>query len=319
MLVHFTYGGRKTYWIGCARNLPLQEIHSPQCSGRGLISSTKNIGKGNRVLAHELSRSPIRWAGSKRKLLLQLQELAPTAFDRYVEPFCGSLCLFVALKPKNALVGDINSELIHFYRIISWRPRVVAELAHALPIDSATYYRLRSIAPNTLSAEQRAARFLYLNRFCFNGVYRTNRAGYFNVSRGRHTGSIPNIEELLAFGRLIRNAEFHCSDFENIVANAGEGDFVYLDPPYAGRDVRDRGEYGPGAFKMSDMQRLFSAVQMASNRGAKILISYADLPIVRDLFCKWNLTRVEVARNVSGFTAGRTSVSEIILRNYKSK
>ena len=266
---------------------------------------------------HELSRSPVRWAGSKRKLLPQLQHLAPKDYGRYVEPFCGSLCLLVALKPEQALVGDINAELVHFYRMIAWRPRVVAELAHSLPADSATYYRLRGVSLATLSAEQRAARFLYLNRFCFNGVYRTNQMGMFNVARGQHMGSIPDVSELLAFGRLMRRASVRQCDFEDLVADAGYGDFIYLDPPYAGRNVRDRGEYGLGAFKMADMQRLLSAVHAASDRGAKILLSYADLPEVRRLFEHWNLTRLDVTRNVSGFAVGRKSVSELILRNYE--
>ncbi|MGF6998827.1 DNA adenine methylase [Paraburkholderia sp. GAS32] len=266
---------------------------------------------------YELSRSPIRWAGSKRKLLPQLAALAPETFQRYVEPFCGSLCFLVALKPEQALVGDINEELVHFYRMIAWRPKVVARITHAFACDAETYYSLRRVDPSALAAEERAARFLYLNRFCFNGVYRTNRSGMFNVARGQHMGKIPDPGELLAFGRLMRNVSVRRCDFEDLVQEAGRGDFVYLDPPYAGRDVRDRGEYGLGAFKMNDMERLLSVVETASRRGAKILLSYADLPEVRRLFRKWNVTRLDVARNVSGFTAGRTSVSELILRNYR--
>jgi DNA adenine methylase len=268
------------------------------------------------VEMQELNRSPLRWAGSKRKLLPQLQQLSPPTYERYVEPFCGSLCLLVALKPKSALVGDINEELVHFYRMIAWRPGVVAELTHALPPDEATYYQLRGMDPGALTAEQRAARFLYLNRFCFNGVYRTNRSGQFNVARGQHMGSIPSASELRAFGRLMRTVDVLKCDFASLLEQAGKGDFVYLDPPYAGRDVRDRGEYGVGAFKVHDLERFVNAVQGASDRGAKILISYADLPQVRDLFHGWHLTRLSVARNVAGFAGARGSVSELILRNY---
>ena len=258
----------------------------------------------------------MRWAGSKRKLLPHLLGLAPTGYERYVEPFCGSLCLLVALKPQQALVGDINAELINFYRMISWRPGVVGALTHSLPTDEPTYYQLRSIDPGRLTAEQRAARFLYLNRFCFNGVYRTNKAGDFNVARGQHMGSIPSEEELRAFGRLMRRTQVRQCDFSVLLEEARAGDFFYLDPPYAGRDVRDRGEYGLGAFKQTDMQRLLDGLQGATSRGAKVLLSYADLPEVRRLFRGWNMTRLDVVRNVSGFVGTRASVSELILRNY---
>lgn len=263
-----------------------------------------------------LQRSPLRWAGSKKKLLPILTAAAPKKFSRYVEPFCGSLCLFVALKPQYALVGDINAELIHFYKMIRWRPHRIAELTHALPTDAETYYILRGLSPAKLSAEQRAARFLYLNRFCFNGVYRTNLMGHFNVARGQHMGNIPSGEELGAFGALMRRADIRQSDFSALISEVGEGDFVYLDPPYAGRDIRDRGEYGLGAFKTHDISRLASQLNLASSRGAKILISYADLDHFRSFFSGWKTVKHDVERNVSGFARGRTTVSEVLICNY---
>ena len=264
----------------------------------------------------DLRRSPIRWAGSKKKLLPVLSSIVPKSYNRYIEPFCGSLCLFVALKPDHALVCDINEELMHFYKMIRWRPHKIAALTHSLPTDQETYYKLRSLLPLTLTAEQRAVRFLYLNRFCFNGVYRTNLAGQFNVSRGQHMGKIPDPAELAVFGNLMRRVELRTGDFSAIVAEAGQGDFVYLDPPYAGREVRDRGEYGLGAFKEIDIERLAIEVDLASARGAKILISYADLPHFRSFFPRWNSLTIEVNRNVSGFTRGRTAVSEVLICNY---
>ena len=264
----------------------------------------------------EVSRSPLRWAGSKRKLLLTLKRLAPQEFTRYVEPFCGSLSFYVALKPNSALVGDINEELVNFYRMIAWRPKAIATAAHELNNDEATYYELRSYDPRTLGAQDRAVRFLYLNRFCFNGVYRTNRQGQFNVARGKHMGSIPPVQELIEFGRLMRRATVRQCDFQELVAAAERDDFIYLDPPYAGRGVRDRGEYGVGAFKEKDLDRLAEALHVASARGVQILLSYADLPDIRSRFPDWNATTLEVARNVAGFASARSSVSELILRNY---
>lgn len=270
------------------------------------------------MAALDVSRSPLRWAGSKRKLLPTLEQLAPSAFNRYVEPFCGSLCLYVALKPEAALVGDINEELVNFYRMIAWRPKAIALAAHDLDDSEATYYELRSRDPAALSAQDRAVRFLYLNRYCFNGVYRTNRQGQFNVARGKHMGSIPPVEELVQFGRLMRRAAVHRCDFEQLVDAAQPDDFIYLDPPYAGRGVRDRGEYGVGAFKEEDLDRLALALHRASDRGVKVLLSYADMPEIRSRFKSWHATTLHVARNVAGFAGARGSVSELILRNYRA-
>jgi len=271
-----------------------------------------------RMTALDVYRSPLRWAGSKRKLLPTLEQLAPAKFKRYVEPFCGSLCLYVALKPASALVGDINEELVNFYRMIAWRPKAIATAAHELTDDDATYYELRGCDPLTLKAQDRAVRFLYLNRFCFNGVYRTNRQGQFNVARGKHMGSIPPVQELVDFGRLMRRATVRRCDFQELVDAAKRDDFIYLDPPYAGRGVRDRGEYGVGAFKEEDLDRLAEALHRASARGVKVLLSYADLPDIRSRFRNWNATTLEVARNVAGFAGARSSVSELILRNYNA-
>jgi DNA adenine methylase len=268
------------------------------------------------MTSRDLQRSPLRWAGSKKKLLPHLMRLAPATYDRYVEPFCGSICLVVALKPTNALVGDINDELINFYTRMKADAPAVAALTHLLPCDEETYYKIRALPLAELSPDQRAARFLYLNRFCFNGVYRTNRKGEFNVPRGSHTGDMPPEEELVAFGSLLSRVAVQRCDFSALLDQSGDGDFVYLDPPYAGRNVRDRGEYGVGAFKEEDIERLVESISEAANRGAKVLLSYADIPRIRNAFRDWHMEEITVARNVSGFCRGRATAHELIMRNY---
>ena len=185
-----------------------------------------------------------------------------------------------------------------------------------MPTTECFYYELRSMQPESLSANERAARFLYLNRFCFNGVYRTNRAGIFNVPRGVRVGALPTLEDIAAFGRLLRRAELEAGDFEAVLARCGVNDFVYLDPPYAGRGVRNRGEYGVNSFSEDDVARLHDTLENASSRGAKILISYGDVPIVRQAFRKWQIRELTVGRNVSGFLHGRREVQELLITNY---
>jgi DNA adenine methylase len=263
----------------------------------------------------DICRPLLRWAGSKRRLLPVLRTCAPAEFDRYIEPFCGSICLFIDLKPSRAVLSDNNPDLIHFYKSLRHRPSHIGKLAASMPLTDSFYYELRALDPNTLSSNDRAARFLYLNRFCFNGVYRTNKAGQFNVPRGKHMGALPSVEEITQFGRFIRSVDFRAADFEELLDIATVGDFVYLDPPYAGAS-RDRGEYGVNSFKELDILRLAEACIRASDRGAKILLSYADLPMIRTLLPSWNLRELDVLRSVSGFSRGRGTVQEILISNF---
>lgn len=258
----------------------------------------------------------LRWAGSKRKLLPVLRQVAPAQFSRYVEPFCGSACFYLELAPEVGLLGDINSELIHFYKRVRANPNLVGKLFHAMPTTERFYYDLRAVAPDSLGANERAARFLYLNRFCFNGVYRTNREGAFNVPRGMRVGALPSLEEIASFGRVLRRAEVRVGDFESTLAECGAGDFVYLDPPYAGRGVRNRGEYGANSFAEIDVVRLRHSLESASGRGAKILVSYGDVSVVREAFSDWRVSELTVGRNVSGFLHGRRDVQELLITNY---
>lgn len=134
----------------------------------------------------------VRWAGSKRKLLEVLAACVPQTFQTYVEPFAGSACLFFRLCPERALLGDINEELVEFYGALKDQPTELAERVQSMPASSEFYYRLRESKKR--SPLTRAARFCYLNRYCYNGVFRTNKAGQFNVPRGVKVGRIPSAE-----------------------------------------------------------------------------------------------------------------------------
>ncbi|MGH6923565.1 MAG: DNA adenine methylase, partial [Propylenella sp.] len=179
-------------------------------------------------------KTPIRWAGSKKALLPILRTLWPGPEARYVEPFCGSARLYFDLAPPQAVLGDINEELISAYRELrSDFPRVVEGLRRFRP-GKRSYYRLREMDPKKMARSERAARFLFLNRFCFNGIYRTNEAGKFNVPYGdpKHALSF-NFDLLGEAAGLLRSATLINDDFEAVLEEADAGDFVYLDPPYA--------------------------------------------------------------------------------------
>lgn len=258
----------------------------------------------------------LRWAGSKKKLLPLLERAAPTQMKRYIEPFAGSAVLFLKLAPERAILSDINLDLIETYRTVSDHPDKVWRRATAWPTTELEYYRVRGMRPSRLSPIGKAARFIYLNRFCFNGVYRTNAKGEFNVARGKGHLSLPSREQFRMFAERLRMADLKCADFCATVARARAGDFIYLDPPYAPTGGRDRGEYGPGSFKAIDLVRLAASLQAAASRGAKILLSYADQESVVALFPGWHVHRLQVTRNVCGFTDARRRAHEVLISNY---
>lgn len=261
-------------------------------------------------------RALIRWAGSKKKLIPVIKKSVPVTFERYIEPFCGSISLFLELPQSKAILSDINDELINFYKVVKVSPSYISNEMAKLESTEENYYKVRSLNPSDLSRKERAVRFFFLNRHCFNGVYRTNKMGMFNVPYGSKLTSVPSADEVMDFSRFVRNVTFETSDFEAVVGRAQLNDFIYLDPPYAGRDVKDRGEYGQVKFVENDIERLHAALLQASTRGAKILLSYADIPLIRQVFAGWHIETVSVGRSVSGFSKGRTKVNEVLIKNF---
>src|SRR3954463_16804943 len=149
-------------------------------------------------------RPLIRWAGSKKQLLPILTKTIPADCNRYVEPFAGSACLFFALRPQRAILGDINGELIRMYREVKYRSNALASILQNMHRSKTEFLRLRRVDPVELRRTARAAHFLYLNRFCFNGLYRTNAAGRFNVPYGKRCGSLPTADSLKKCSSALR-------------------------------------------------------------------------------------------------------------------
>jgi DNA adenine methylase len=257
----------------------------------------------------------LRWAGSKRRLLSQLAHALPEG-ARYYEPFAGSACLYFATRPRRAVLGDLNSDLIGFYRTLRHSPHAVARRLHGWRVDSATYYRVRALDPLELGASERAARFLYLNRLCFNGVYRTDRSGRFNVPYGRRTGALPSTERLVRCASALRAAELRDGDFEATVADAMAGDTVYLDPPYTQRPERSYGVYGYGSFDVSELERMLRCLEDLDDRRVSFLFSYALLPgLIERVRPSWSVREVRTPSSVAAHTTARVVRHEILLSN----
>lgn len=185
-----------------------------------------------------------------------------------------------------------------------------------MPSSAKFYYAIRKEDPSRMDSIARAARFVYLNRNCFNGVYRTNREGTFNVPRGKRTGDVPPPNQFRECAKLLRNSNLYAGDFEFGVSQAKYGDLVYLDPPYAIAANLEGGEYGYASFRPTDFERFRDSVCAASARGAKVLISFADVAPFRNMFSTWHQKKLRVSRHIGGFRARRSVANEVLISNY---
>ena len=264
----------------------------------------------------EAAQPLLRWAGSKRQIVPTLAQYWNDDFKRYVEPFAGSACLFFHLAPRTALLGDINSELLSTYRHVRIQHQEVSKLLRKMRKSEREYYRVRSLQPDRLSSAKRAARFIYLNRYCFNGLYRTNANGGFNVPYGgRGSGSLPSPEALQRASRLLKRATLINGDFERVLDRVKPGDFVYMDPPFSVSDRRVFKEYDASVFEWKDIIRLRHRMDRLAKAGIPFVVSYVQSQEAEYLAKGFNVSAVSVRRNISGFLASRIKCQELLISN----
>lgn len=260
----------------------------------------------------------IRWAGSKKKLIPLLKANTPKTFNKYIEPFCGSACLYFNLRPAKAVLSDINKELIVSYKTIKKDSKKIAARLLGVEKCKTEYLRLRELDPNTLDEIERSYRFIYLNRFCFNGVYRTNREGKFNVPMGSKTGNLPTSAKILDCAQALKGASLIYGDFKKTLKYIERGDFVYIDPPYTKEGAKNRGEYGHGSFDYQDIPTLISYLEKIDEIGAYFLLSYSCDSALLDLLPgRWRKLELSVDRHVAGFKQHRSIAKEILVANYE--
>lgn len=228
----------------------------------------------------------LKWAGGKRWLVSSYSDFLKLPYERYIEPFLGSGAVFFYLTPKRAILADSNKELINTYQAIKddWKG-VKRELQkHHRNHSKKYYYAMRSSAPRT--PHTKAARFIYLNRTCWNGLYRVNLKGEFNVPLGTKTRVVLESDDFEAISALLRNAELRNSDFEKIINLAGPGDLVFVDPPYTVKhNLNGFIKYNETLFTWSDQIRLRDSVIQAKERGATVLLTNAYHKSIKQLYC----------------------------------
>lgn len=258
----------------------------------------------------------LRWAGSKRKQLPTLSRFWKANFTRYVEPFMGSACLCFELQPKNALLGDINSDLVRTFLAVRDHPQTVANRLAKIPLGKSSYYSIRSKRLSEMDDADAAAGFIFLNRFCFNGLYRTNLAGQFNVPFApARTGQLATSADLHAAAKILKTCTIKHADFESILVRTKAGDLVYLDPPYAVGNRRVFRQYGPSSFGLHDLERLAESLVSMDARNVKFLLSYADCAEATAFFKQWPRRKMFIQRNIAGFGGNRRRAGEILVSN----
>jgi len=222
--------------------------------------------------------------------------------------------------PHEAILGDTNAQLMETYRVVRKDPESLYRRLVRIPRTSEAYYRWRALAPWSLDRNTRALRFVYLNRNCFNGIYRTNLAGGFNVPYGGKKGVPPgHIEksDFLRCAEQLNRADLVSGDFSETLLLAKKGDFIYLDPPYATSSRRVFTEYGAKLFATGDVPTLARQLRRLEKLGAEFLVSYADCAEARELASEWNAVRLLVRRHVAGFVGHRRKACEWLISNMK--
>jgi len=261
------------------------------------------------------ARPVLKWAGGKQQLLPQLLSRVPETYGRYIEPFFGGGALFFALAPQNAVIADSNAEIISLYRQLAKDAGAVIAAMKGHTYDEAHFYAVRAQAFGALTPTEAAARTLYLNRSCFNGLYRVNRQGDFNVPFGRYVNPrLCDAAGLEAAGRALAAAEILCADYRNVLAaHARPGDFVYLDPPYlpAG-GYADFKRYTKEQFREADHRALAAEVRRLAALGCHVLLSNAKHPLVWELYGDFAIEVVPARRNISSRAATRRGEEVIV-------
>ena len=268
-----------------------------------------------------MPKSLLRWVGGKARYAKFIAERLPdvSSIGRYYEPFVGGASVFLEYAPKRAYLADSNQQLIELYRAIRERPDLVSRyLAEHVRQDSELfYYEVRNAYNNSKANSRQAARFLYLNKACFNGVFRVNRAGHFNVPYGfRDKLSVPSPVEIREVARLMWNAQLRVADYKELVNKAGEGDVVFLDPPYPPLNGTSFfTHYTKDRFSVDDQRQVAETAAELVRRGCFVVVTNADTPEIRELYAGWNMEELTRTRWVRSGNH-KHKVRELILIKY---
>ena len=266
----------------------------------------------------------LKWAGGKRRLLPELLKHVPKKIECYAEPFVGGGALFFEIQDRceEAILCDANAELINFYHVVQASPRLLITRMKGYVYDEENYYAVRAIDPKELGVIDRAARFLYLNKTCFNGLWRVNKEGRFNVPFGRYTNpTICDADAIRAACDVLTKATLQPRDFEQSTAFA-DADFIYCDPPY---DIVSKTssftKYAKDDFTWADQERLEAWARARVGDGSVVVLSNAKTKRIEKLYSGkiWTTRTVKAARAINSVGSKRGKVDELIIYSRGAK
>lgn len=267
----------------------------------------------------------LKWAGGKQRLLVQYKPYFPPAgtIGHYFEPFIGSAAVFFHQQYPKATLSDQNGKLIEVYRFVrdDLDQVLLALNLHRNEVDY--YYAVRAQNPTDLSPAERAARLIYLNKTCYNGLYRENSKGEFNVPFGRYKNpKICDEVRLRAASAVLQGVDLLAADFSEVVETAVTGDFVYFDPPYVPLSPTSNfTNYNKMGFGRVDQERLAETVVQLTERGVKVMLSNSSAPLVYDLYGRspYRIIDIQARRNINSNASRRGPVKELLILNYESQ
>ena len=271
----------------------------------------------------------LKWAGGKGQLLGQYAQYFPrTSNGTYFEPFLGSGAVFFYLHGSGLFsryyLSDTNTELINLFVVVRDKHEELLEQLkiHKEKHSKDYYYKVRELdrSPEWKNTSDvvRAARMLYLNKTCFNGLWRVNSQGYFNVPMGHYKNpDIYNPERISKASRALQDVVISCQGFEAVVEQATAGDFVYFDPPYVPlNSTSNFTEYSADSFTEQDQARLASVYRELDKLGCQVMLSNSDTPLVKKLYQGFNIIKVDARRAINSKPGRRGAIKEVLIMNY---
>ncbi|CAB1249627.1 Modification methylase DpnIIA [Clostridiaceae bacterium BL-3] len=275
-------------------------------------------------MKNKLVQPFVKWVGGKRQLIKEISKYIPKGNYKYYEPFVGGGAIFFDLQPKNAVINDYNSELINTYNVIKNNVEELIEYLKTYPNDEEFYYNMRESDRKkeyeNWSEIKKASRFIYLNKTCYNGLYRVNQAGYFNTPFGRYKNpNIVNDVVLKAVSKFLNenNIVIKSGDYKEVLKGIKKNSFVYLDPPYdpVSHSSNFTG-YTMGGFGKDQQIELKEVCDELNKKKIKFLLSNSNTEFIRNLYNNYNIEIVNANRSINSIASKRGEVEEVLVRNY---
>lgn len=266
----------------------------------------------------------VKWAGGKSQLLNELIPRMPLKYNKYYEPFFGGGAFFFALNPSHAVINDLNASLINLYRSLQLNPKPLIDVLSKLDEESNKnlgdfYYEMRALYNSRIASgaydSETAALLVYLNKHCFNGLFRVNKKGEFNVPFNNSTAPSFREENFYAVSGALKNAEILNVDFEEACETANKGDFVFFDSPYAPLRPTNFEAYTKEGFELRDHQRLAKLFEDLTSRGCYCMLTNHDTELIRELYGGYNYDVVPARRSINSDSSNRRG-TEAIVTNY---